>query len=181
MVATGMLHKFQDAYTQRTMEVRELRAEQAVQADEQSETETRMQHLKMQLEGMAQKAAEQEEMMQALMSELAREKRLRTELSGSMSGGSSISEDLGAEQDQRKKWRKSDGTSRSDASYDTEDEDTEEASVFSARSRSPTIATVMSDLSPLEAPTSSPSSTKSASLVAPARTPRSQPTQMTFE
>ena len=179
MVATGMLHKFQDAYTQRTMEVRELRAEQAVQADEQSETETRMQHLKMQLEGMAQKAAEQEEMMQALMSELAREKRLRTELSGSMSGGSSISEDLGAEQDQRKKWRKSDGTSRSDASYDTEDEDTEEASVFSARSRSPTIATVMSDLSPLEAPTSSPSSTKSASLAAPARTPRSQPTQMT--
>ncbi|KAH8169675.1 hypothetical protein LIA77_10219 [Sarocladium implicatum] len=179
MVATGMLHKFQDAYTQRTMEVRELKAEKVVQADEQSETETRMQHLKMQLEGMAQKAAEQEEMMQALMSELAREKRLRTELSGSMSGGSSVSEDLAVEQDQRKKWRKSGATSRSDTSYDTDDEEVEEASVFSARSRSPTIATVMSDLSPLEPPTSSPLSYKASSLAAPTRTSRAQPAQMT--
>ncbi|KAK0386344.1 hypothetical protein NLU13_6181 [Sarocladium strictum] len=183
LVATGLLHKFQDAYTQRTIELRELKAEQASQADEQSETQTKMRHLRMQLEGMAQKAAEQEEMMQALMAELAYEKKARIEQANSISGGVIVSEDLGAEEDQRNKWRKSDGTSRSDTSYDTDDEGTEEASVFSSRSRSPTIATVMSDASPIDCPATPSlalvSSSEAASLVEPARTPRPALVQMT--
>jgi hypothetical protein len=183
MIATGLLHKFQDAYTQRTLEVRELRAEQAAQADEQSEAETKMQHLRMQLEGMAQKAAEQEEMMQALMAELAREKKLRMEQTHPVSGGSSISEDLGAEEDQRKKWRKSNGTSRSDTSFDTDDEGAEEGSLFSTRSRSPTIATVLSEAGAADAPTAPAQAplvtSKAASLVASPRTPRPPQSQMT--
>jgi hypothetical protein len=176
MVATGLLHKFQDAYIQRTIELRELRAEQAAQSEEQSEAETKMQHLRMQLEGMAQKAAEQEEMMQALMSELAREKKLRTDQSSLMSGGSSMSEDLAVEEDQRQKWRKSGGTSRSDTSYDTDEEGTEEASVFSTRSRSPTATTAMSDSSPADCSPHfspiSPAPSKTASPTSTSNTPR---------
>lgn len=181
MVSTGLLHKFQDAYVQRTIEIRELRAEQAAQSEEQSEADTKMQHLRMQLEGMAQKAAEQEETMQALMSELAREKKLRTDQSNLMSGASSVSEDLAVEDDQRRKWRKSGGTSRSDTSYDTDEEGTEDASVFSTRSRSPTATTAMSDFSSVDCSphfSRAPAPSKATPSASPSNTPRPSQAQV---
>lgn len=182
MIATGMLHKFQDAYTQRTIEVRELRAEKAAADEDSSEMETKMQHLRMQLEDMARKAAEQEEVMQSLMAELTREKTLRLETGGA-SSGSSVSEDLGVEEDQRRKWRKSDATSRSGMGYDTDEEGTEEASVFS-RSRSPTITTMSSDASPLDGPyppTSSPNAPPKVGALSTAAPGRQQPQMTTFQ
>ncbi|KFH44947.1 hypothetical protein ACRE_042460 [Hapsidospora chrysogenum ATCC 11550] len=158
--ATGLLNRFQAAYQQRTIAYHELKSERAAQADEQEEVETRMHHLKLQLEDMARKAAEQEATMQSLMDELKREKKLRMEerqareKGSSLPEGSSVSEDLGVEEDQRRrrKWRRrSGGTAKSDLGFDTDEESVEEASVFS-RSRSPTIATTITDVSSVEPP-----------------------------
>lgn len=79
MNAAGLLRKFQTAYKRRSTALQELKAEREAQDDEKSEMETRTRHLKMQLEGMAKKAAENESIMQALMEELSKEKRLRVE------------------------------------------------------------------------------------------------------
>jgi len=175
--ATGLLNRFQSAYQQRTIAYHELKSERAAQADEKEEVETRMHHLKLQLEDMARKAAEQEATMQSLMDELTREKKLRMEErqareKGSSSEGSSVSEDLGVEEDQRRrrKWRRSGGTAKSDLGFDTDEESVEEASVFS-RSRSPTIATTITDVSPVEPPVPQ---IKTPSIVG-SRTPRLPP------
>ncbi|KAF6836941.1 hypothetical protein CMUS01_05207 [Colletotrichum musicola] len=137
--AVGLLTKFQSAYQRQNAALLELREERDAQEDEGEEAETRIQHLKVQLENMASKVAEQEQSMQQLMEVLAAEKKARQEerlmrdRGRPISEGSSISEDLGAEDDQaRRKWRKS-------AGFDTDDESVEDASVFS-RSRSPTTA-----------------------------------------
>ena len=160
MTATGLLHRFQSAYQYRTAELRVVQAEREAQSDEKEEAETRMRHLKMQLEGMAQKAAEHEAAMRSLMEELSREKKMRMEERASMAHGnvllegSTVSEDLGVEDDQqRKKWRVSVGTAKSELSFETDEESMEGASVFS-RSRSPTIATSVSEVSysPVETP-----------------------------
>lgn len=177
--ATGLLQRYQSAYQQRTIAYHELKAERGAQDEEKEEAETKMHHLKMQLEDMARKAADQEAAMQSLMEELNREKKLRSEehhhLRGanllSPSEGSSVSEDLGAEEDQQRRlWRRSLGTVRSEAGFDTDDESIEEASVFS-RSRSPTIATTITDISPTEPPTPH---LKTPSLIA-SRAPRLPP------
>ncbi|KAG6185119.1 hypothetical protein E4U25_003980 [Claviceps purpurea] len=147
MNATGLLRKFQSAYQDKAIACQELRAERDSQQDEKMEMETRAARLKMQLEDMAQKAAEHEIIMQALMQELNEEKRLRSQERTAResvvlsSGTSAISEDLGAEDDQRKKqYRRSAGTIKSeDAGFETDDESIDQLSVFS-RSRSPPLA-----------------------------------------
>lgn len=193
MNATGLLRKFQAAYQDKAIACQELRAERDAQDDEKIEAETRTAHLKMQLEGMAQKATETESLMQALMEELTREKKLRAEEkaaareSGVMSSGmSTISEDLNAEDDQRKKYRRrSGGTTKSDeAGFDTDDESIDEVSVFS-RSRSPTLAASISDANTVETYTNStappPQITKPTMLEPPRPTRQSQPQISTFQ
>lgn len=133
-------------------------------------------HLKLQLEDMARKAAEQEATMRSFVEELTHEKKLRAQerqirgSAPSISEGSStsISEDLGAEEDQmRREWRRSMGATRSDVGCDdTDEESVDEASVFS-RSRSPTIATSITDVSPTEPPLPT---IKTPANVAPVRT-----------
>lgn len=158
MTATGLLHRFQSAYQQRTIEYQELKAERGAQNEEKDEVETRMHHLRIQLEDMASKAAEQEAAMQSLLEELAMEKKLRVEerqaRERSVLGSDELtpSEDLGVEEDQnRRQWRRSVCTSKSDMSFETDEESVEGASVFS-RSRSPTIATTMTELSSVDTP-----------------------------
>ncbi|CAG9944657.1 unnamed protein product [Clonostachys rosea f. rosea IK726] len=189
MTAKGLLERFQSAYQQKTIDYQELKAEHAVQDDEKEEAETRMHHLRIQLEGMAQKAAEQESAMQALMDELAIEKRLRREERQarenctSVSGESTPSEDLGVEEDQKhRQWRRSVCTAKSDMSFETDEESIEGASVFS-RSRSPTIVTTVTELShvdqALPPPTRSPAS---PALRVVRQPPTPQATQMnTFQ
>ncbi|KAF0326488.1 hypothetical protein GQ607_006388 [Colletotrichum asianum] len=137
--AIGLLTKYQNAFQRQHATIQEMREEKDAQEDENEEADTRIQHLKVQLENMASKVAEQEQSMQQLMAELAAEKkarqeeRLMSQRGRPISEGSSISEDLGVEEDQaRRKWRKS-------AGFDTDEESVEDASVFS-RSRSPTTA-----------------------------------------
>jgi hypothetical protein len=140
--ATGLLNKFQNAYRERTAALREVHSERTAQSDELEEAETRATLLKLQLDEMARKAATQEQEMKKLMEDLEAEKRLRlgeriarekgltVTTPNPMSEGSTVSEDLGVEDDQRRKWRKS---------LDTDEESVEDGSIFS-RSRSPTIA-----------------------------------------
>ncbi|KAK2004819.1 hypothetical protein LX36DRAFT_563507 [Colletotrichum falcatum] len=169
--AVGLLTRFQSAYQRQDAALRELRAEKDAQVEESEEADTRIQHLRVQLENMASKVAEQEQLMQQLIAELNAEKKARheermtRERNRPLSEGSSISEDLGVEEDMaRRKWRKS-------AGFDTDDESIEDASVFS-RSRSPTTAAPslfegsIADMSP------SPQTPK-ASTLGPPRASRS--------
>ncbi|KAG5980330.1 hypothetical protein E4U55_004154 [Claviceps digitariae] len=144
--AAGLLRKFQSAYQDKAIACHELRAERDSQQDEKLELETRTTYLKIQLDDMAQKAAETEMIMQALMQELNQEKKLRLQERAAResivmsSGISTISEDLGAEDDQRRKHhRQSNGTMRSDdVGFDTDEESIDQISLFS-RSRSPPL------------------------------------------
>jgi hypothetical protein len=164
--ATGLLLKMQGAYRQRLAALRELEAEREAQREELEEAETRAAHLKMQLEGMALRAAEQERDMRRLAEELGAERRARAEeresaarekagpavrehvLMLSSEGGSTVSEDLGVDEEEqqrrrlrkRRDWRESAGTVKSEASsFDTDEESAGDESVVS-RARSPTIA-----------------------------------------
>ncbi|KAI0603176.1 hypothetical protein F4775DRAFT_532430 [Biscogniauxia sp. FL1348] len=147
--AVGLLHKMQDAYRQQAATIREFEAEREAQKEEMEETELRIRHFKNQLENMAAKAAEQEQTMQQLMAELHAERKARAEERIAREKllppeGSVVSEDLGIDElEERKKWRKSDGTFRSDLSTDTDAESAESASIFS-RCRSPTTTTTAS-------------------------------------
>jgi hypothetical protein len=140
--AMGLLTKLQNAYRQKTVTMREMEAESAVQRDEIEEAVTRATHLKMQLEGMASKALEQELAMRDLMDQLMAEKKARAEekivrerLASRYVISPPASEDFDSDAHSHKTWRESRG------SYDTEDEEESslDESLFS-RSRSPTLA-----------------------------------------
>lgn len=176
--ASGLLNRFQTAYQQRTIAYHEIKAERGAQADEKEGSDMRMHHLRMQLEDMARKASEQEAIMRSLVDDLARERKLRIDErrqlspckqgSTSLSEGS-VSEDLGVDEDQRRReWqrRRSGGTERSDAGFDTDEDSVEEASLFS-RSRSPTVGTTLTEPSPVDTPV--PQIRTSATI---SRTPR---------
>ena len=77
--AEGLLSRLQAAYKERTQSLHEMIAEKDTQAEELEGAETRAQHLKMQLDGMAVKLAEQDDAMMNLVDDLAREKLLRRE------------------------------------------------------------------------------------------------------
>lgn len=210
--ASGLLHRFQAAYQQRTIEHAELRAERTVYQDERDESETRMHHLRMQLEDMARKAAEHEALVQSLVDDLDKERSERQRIMATVAGAqqqqkaptlsssaASMSEDLGAEEDQRRRreWQRrsinstsshssgsgistsssagmhsgaegSSSSSRPDLVFDTDDESVvEDASLFSSRSRSPTIATTLTDMGPPSEPPMPPQLNKAATLRAP--------------
>lgn len=154
--ATATLTKAQAAYRQRSALLHELQEEGGALRDELDESRTRVEHLRLQLEGMARRDTEREQEMAALREELDRERRARMMSERRLAevqmmrdrgaekdlpqppDGSVESEDLGVDEEQKlqRRWRKSNG------SYDTDEEESingdAESSVFS-RSRSPTI------------------------------------------
>lgn len=146
----GLLSKFQAAYRAKVLALRDLDAERSAQRDELEEAVTRAAHLKLQLEGMAHRAAEQEKAMRQLMDELMAERRAREEerLAARQQRGpvavaeSMVSEDLGVEDDEE--WtgertkRKSGGSSGESWAETATDEESVDESVFS-RCRSPTV------------------------------------------
>ncbi|OTB07192.1 hypothetical protein M426DRAFT_318219 [Hypoxylon sp. CI-4A] len=166
--AAGLLRKMQDAYRQRTAALHDIEAEREAQREEAEETALRIRHFKNQLETMAAKAAEQEKAMQQLVAQLHAEKKARQEAEDRrhrrkmlVDGGPLITEDLCAtdveegddlsssEDDERKRWRKSDGTVRSDLSSidtntttSTTDADSAESESIFSRSRSPTATAI---------------------------------------
>ena len=159
--ATGLLHRMQDAYRQRTVALKELQAEREAQAEEIEEMQLRTRNFKNQLEAMAAKAAEQESAMQALVAELQAERAARrreqqdvrvgkmgllAETEGNLyegdGYGSIEGEGEGESRGERKHQRWSNGTVKSDvlSITDTDADSAESESIFS-RSRSPTAMT----------------------------------------
>ncbi|KAI0426149.1 hypothetical protein F5Y09DRAFT_75379 [Xylaria sp. FL1042] len=154
--ATGLLHRMQDAYRERTIALRELQAEREAQREEMEEMELRTRNFKSQLERMAAKAAEQEQAMQQLVAELQAERQARRhheehvrklmvkvmateEAEGADSVIVTAEEDLGV--DEKRFWRASNSTVKSDLSMtDTDgfDSAAEESESIFSRSRSPT-------------------------------------------
>jgi hypothetical protein len=74
--AEGILARFQKAYQENLRALRAVTSAKLVQADELEATQTRNEHLKLQLTDMAERAAEQEKALQILQQELELE-RLR--------------------------------------------------------------------------------------------------------
>ncbi|ORY17575.1 hypothetical protein BCR34DRAFT_555131 [Clohesyomyces aquaticus] len=77
--AETLLTRYQNSYRALSCAMSDARAEQSAQDDELDEAETRVRHLKMQLETMASRASEQDAQMQRLMEELTFERRARKE------------------------------------------------------------------------------------------------------
>lgn len=73
----ALLQRYQSAYRAKVSQTLELKAEKDAEKEELEEAETRARHLKMQLDGMAERAREQEEAMRALSLELLAERRRR--------------------------------------------------------------------------------------------------------
>lgn len=182
--ATGLLKKYQTAYKRQATTIHEMLAEKEATDDEKAEADTRTRHLKMQLEGMAQKLAETESEMQTLMEELNKEKRLRMEERAAARdkfltpSEGSISEDLCVEEDQQRRrgWRRSGETSKTDFSFETDEDSVEAASIFS-RPRSPTN-TALSIISDVEGPAPGPPS-RTSTFGASRSVRNSQPPQLT--
>lgn len=77
--AESLLSRLQTACRERTLQLREMTAEKEALAEETEGAEIRARHLKMQLDDMSVKLAEQDEAMMNLVDELAREKLARRE------------------------------------------------------------------------------------------------------
>jgi hypothetical protein len=75
--ATSVLQRMQDAYKQRTFIMHQALADRNEKQGELEETCARVDHLKMQLDGMAAKVLDQEKAMQAMAEELKQERRQR--------------------------------------------------------------------------------------------------------
>jgi hypothetical protein len=129
IAAESLCSKFQSAYKMRCAEVRDLRAEAAVQMDEVCEGETRARHLKMQLEGMAAQLTAQEgkaNMLERMLEE-ERSRRRQSEESQEMRRTSIR---LVKDEDDCVNWKRS--HAGSDSGFESDGD-----SVFSANS--PTI------------------------------------------
>ncbi|KAL1608265.1 hypothetical protein SLS60_003204 [Paraconiothyrium brasiliense] len=77
--AESLLSRYQSSYRQLSTALVDARAEQSAQDDELDEADTRIMHLKSQLETMAARANDQDEQMRRLMEELMFERRARQE------------------------------------------------------------------------------------------------------
>lgn len=154
----ALLSRFQTAYKTQTTTLHDLQSELSASREEHAQASTRARHLRSQLDDTLARAAGHEAAMAAALEELSAEKRARLELEGAAPSaeGSVVTEDLAAEEDQRREGDETDGES-----------------IFS-RSRSPTLAESESALSPPLRPRSTLSK-PTPTAAAAARRPQPQP------
>ncbi|KAH1932720.1 hypothetical protein KXV48_007054 [Aspergillus fumigatus] len=140
--ADNLLRRLQAAYKERTFALHEALADKNEKQEELEETRTRVGHLKVQLDGMAEKVLQQEKAMKAMAEELEQERQLRRREDDARrrsvmlvrsSDEESLS-DVGAELQTPKRSlkRASNGTYTSDSGFDSGDESLAE-SIFSRR------------------------------------------------
>lgn len=151
--AEGLLLRLQTAYKERSTTLQEVEAEKGAQAEELEEARMRAKHLKMQLDDMSTKMAEQDAAMMSLVDELAKQKQWRQnmEARGTIRLVEGESEDRG--KPVRRKLRTSRASEASDSAYDSQTDDESRAdSVFSpaevSRSTSISMTTPPSLTSP---------------------------------
>ncbi|KAL5002832.1 hypothetical protein BDV10DRAFT_156277 [Aspergillus recurvatus] len=173
--AENVIQRLQAAYKQRTFALHEVLSEKTEKQEELEETKTRIGHLKIQLDGMAEKVLRQDKAMKAMAEELEQERQLRRKeeeearrsvmLVKSSADDESVS-DIAVEL-QAPKWnlkRQSNSTIPSDSGFESGDESQAE-SVFSRREgleSSPSTITASPNVSQTALPTP-PSATAQAS------------------
>ncbi|KAI9688017.1 MAG: hypothetical protein M1820_010324 [Bogoriella megaspora] len=131
----------QNGYRRTQSEIQSSRAEVSAFKDEAEEAETRARHLKLQLDNMAARVAEQEKAMKALADELAQERLIRREeeearkrsvvlLRSKSQQFGRENENIGFDRERKDERRESRGTSICDSGFESDAESTVE-SVFS--------------------------------------------------
>lgn len=160
----ALLSRFQDAYKEKATTLHDVQSELSASREEHAQASTRVRHLRSQLDDTLTRAEGHEAAMAAALEELSAEKRARLELEGAVPSaeGSVVTEDLAAEEDQRREGDETDGES-----------------IFSL-SRSPTLAESESALSPPLRPRSTLGKTPSAAVspAAAARRPQAAPQKL---
>ncbi|KAI9818417.1 MAG: hypothetical protein M1827_000476 [Pycnora praestabilis] len=146
--AEGLLLRLQTAYKVRTKTLEEMTAEKSAQQEELEEAETRSRHLKIQLDDMAEKFANQEKAMMDLVDELAQEKQRRREEEEARHKSIAlvkrpdfdvedvVEDDDDTSQRNVAKKRESKGTLSSDSGFESEGESSAD-SVFSRATETP--------------------------------------------
>ena len=152
--AAGLLSRMQTAYKQRTVEVHEVAALMSAQADELEGAQTRARHLKMQLDEMAIKSLEQEQAVNELADELAKEKQRRREEEEARKRSLSLvrrpefgrmPEEVESEVTPRKRCSGGSGmTSASDSGFESEYESSADSVFSAARGRASPAGTMFS-------------------------------------
>ncbi|KAJ5324076.1 hypothetical protein N7476_002676 [Penicillium atrosanguineum] len=185
--ATSILQRMQDAYKQRTFVMHQALADRNEKQGELEETHARVNHLKIQLDGMAVKVLDQEKAMQAMAEELKQGRRLRQRedsRSRDRTMPTNPQEDdipsLVLQTPHRGGKRASHGTLTSDSGFESGDESVTD-SVFSHRegveSPTSTLAAPSPNLSqvalstPTAAPTPTPTIQKNLVTVTSSPTP----------
>ncbi|CAF9904412.1 hypothetical protein IMSHALPRED_000041 [Imshaugia aleurites] len=147
--AEGLLSRLQTAYKERTIALRDIIAEKETLAEESAGTETRVRHLKMQLDGMTAKFAEQDEAMMNLVDELAQEKQARREDEEARKRTIRVVGDVSAPNSGHRGLSRSNTVS--DSGFESED-DSSADSVFSRRNGAQSPVTSVSSASTANSP-----------------------------
>jgi hypothetical protein len=141
--AEALLSRYQTSYRLMSTALVDARSEQSAQEDELDEADTRVRHLKMQLETMAARANEQDEQMRKMMDDLAFERRARQEeeaarkRSLALVRSQPVCEHAACSDSPRRRNRISNSEISVDSGFESECE-TDAASVFSRNCMSPT-------------------------------------------
>ncbi|KAF1915597.1 hypothetical protein BDU57DRAFT_452732 [Ampelomyces quisqualis] len=149
--AEALLSRYQQSYRQLSAVLVDARSEQSAQEDELDEADTRVRHLKMQLETMAARATEHDEQIRNLTEELAFERRARQEeeaartRSLALVRSQPICEHAACDTTPRRRNRISNSEISVDSGFESEAE-TDAASVFSRACMSPTGTEISSIL-----------------------------------
>ncbi|KAL1967646.1 hypothetical protein VTN77DRAFT_2903 [Rasamsonia byssochlamydoides] len=183
--AEKILRRLQAAYKQRTFALHEVMAEKTALQEELAEARTRVQHVKMQLDGMAEKVVEKEKANKALTDELEKERQARREAEEALkrsvvlapSRNNDSFSDI-VDTPRRHVKRSSSSTLTSDSGFESGDESPAE-SVFSRRIEYPgsplsTFSTPACSTSP-EATLPPITTTSQPAPKAPAPAPQPQP------
>lgn len=187
--ADSVIRRLQAAYKQRTFALHEALADKNEKQEELEETRTRVGHLKVQLDGMAEKVLQQEKAVKAMAEELELERQMRRREDEArrrsvmlVRSSDDESSDLGSDLQAPKRSlkRASNATFTSDSGFDSGDESLAE-SVFSRRegvespastvAPSPNISQVTLS-TPTTTPVQSQKELKPSSASTPASTPR---------
>ncbi|KAL8923692.1 MAG: hypothetical protein Q9208_004444 [Pyrenodesmia sp. 3 TL-2023] len=155
--AEGLLLRLQAAYKQRSQALHDVLAEKEAEAEELAGAEMRSKHLKLQLDDMTAKLAEQDEAMMDLVDQLAQEKQARREADDALQATSSTqrattshSEHEGSEEDRphtERSWK-----SRTSTSSDLSTESGSCAESMFSRHGATSPAMSMSSVSTMNSP-----------------------------
>ncbi|MCJ1320130.1 hypothetical protein MMC15_005467 [Xylographa vitiligo] len=144
--AEGLLSRMQAAYKQRAVSLQEITAEKEAQSEELEEAHIRAKHLKLQLDDMTAKMAEQDTVIMSLVDELAEQKQWRNDEEAKRSirlVGSVENACNQCHRQRRPKKRNSTATTVSDSGFESE---SDEESIFSQVRglQSPAISSISS-------------------------------------